>query len=677
MLKKLIFSLIVAIAVSRIYLVNPMTHLVGDFGDSYEFLGFMHIAKENIKEHYFPFVDSNILRYPTGFGFSYGYDGGFAVLTGGLLGLAGSQILAYNLTLVLILFLNLFVSVYCFYRIALLFEVSQAELKAYIAGVIFALSPYALARINSHLNLAFIAGFPLFLYGLVVLFDKFTKQLNFVRLDFARILFGLLLVSLGSLQYMILIGYCSLVAVLVVFVVPAARKYKSIFRYVYDNSKNGMWEVAIAILGLFLFFYWGYFFALLNGDLVYVNPASRGIHVATPIDLVLPNPYSGQIYEMVSPSDYSIERVAAIGVLELLFLAYLMIKSFRAKSWFLGSFGVLVAYIVVALNLFSVPLYPEGGRFVVIVSLMLGLVMIRFLNVTNAKLLVVLLVLLLSERLTFDVKSHPVPDFSFSDTFSADTSVAVLNVPVDKYNSMYSALPYFYGGKKIYDGYFHHTASNATSERYLVGEAPLAKFVCSPDNSFLPSAEEFQETIGFLVENQTRYIVLYKQGYNSKFYYDSCANVRSAWYWFNAPRLDLWESSPDVRYHTFELPIYQKHLKAEIFMQKSGIFSLNGLYTNPIEFNNLKITLPDGQEVFPEFQILNNGNRVEFIPPLTYEVQAGDFVTISSDVTIDDNKYVTLYYVYEAWVDEDPKKSHLIENVYSNENVDVYRLNYE
>ena len=59
------------------------------------------------------------------------------------------------------------------------------------------------------------------------------------------------------------------------------------------------------------------------------------------------------------------------------------------------------------------------------------------------------------------------------------------------------------------------------------------------------------------------------------------------------------------------------------------------------------------------------------------EVKAGDFVTISSDAKINDNKYITVFYVYTPWVESDTPKQHLFQKVYEDDSVEVYKINYE
>jgi len=114
MIKKILLSLSLALLFSNIFFIDVSNVLIGDGGDNYEFFGFMHLARENMLSGKMPFSHTNTLRYPNGFNFNYGFDGIAPVFTGAVLGMIISPILSYNFTVVLILFTNIFCSIYFF-----------------------------------------------------------------------------------------------------------------------------------------------------------------------------------------------------------------------------------------------------------------------------------------------------------------------------------------------------------------------------------------------------------------------------------------------------------------------------------------------------------------------------------------------------------------------------------
>ena len=161
-MKNLVLIFLLALLFSNVFFINVNSNLIGDGYDNYEFFGFMNLAKENILSFKHPFSQTNTLRYPDGFDFSYGYDGAFAVLTGAFLSMFLGAIIGYNLTIVIILFLNIYLSFYYFKKFGQLKNHKGGlELKSLLAAIIFGVSPYVFARINGHLNLALVAVIPL------------------------------------------------------------------------------------------------------------------------------------------------------------------------------------------------------------------------------------------------------------------------------------------------------------------------------------------------------------------------------------------------------------------------------------------------------------------------------------------------------------------------------------
>ena len=675
--QKLILSILFSLVVSRFIFINPTTHIIGEGKDSFEFFGFMHIVAHNISTKLYPFSDTNVLRYPDGFSFSYGYDGGFAVLTGGVLGLFLPQVLAYNVTILLILIMNLYLSWIAFSKIGHLYNKTNIDYRAFVAALIFGYSPFVLARINSHLNLAFVAGLPLLLYSIALIINRYDNNRSLDRQEYLTVFFSLLLISLGSLQYLVILSYVFIALIGITYLIPIYRGYRGVISFFLNDISRKAADGIFVFFMVFLFFYWGYIKAFLSGELETGTILNNIAEDPTLLDLFVPNSYLGSYYEIFNGSTYSIEKVATIGLIGILLLLICLISIRKQRQLFRLSISLFLFYIFFATGSLSLPLYPEGGRFVVFISLLLGLLVMLVDFLKSRKLTMFIIIVLLLERALLTVQTTEVPDFSFISEIRSDIGASVLNIPTTKFNSMESALPYFYD-TNVFGGYFHHTALNKEAEKNINETGLLGKFNCENDLRFYsPSPLEFSRTVAFLRDNDTSHIVLYKSGYSSKFLHDECKNVRSSWYWFNSPKLELSESNPEVRAHTFELPLHQDFVKADLYMGKSGMFKLVGLFITPPELNSIKVTLPDGSEIYPQFNRVRDGNSIEFDPAIEIEVTAGDFVTISSDANINDNKYISVFYVYEPWVESDPIKPHLFEKVFEDENVEVYKINYE
>ena len=108
--KIIIIGLILAFIFSRIYSINPNKELLGDHGDKYEFFNFMYLVGENLKSGKYALEKTDILRYPNGFELSHGYDGVLSTFSGALLSFIMPLPLAYNLVIILILFLNFYIT---------------------------------------------------------------------------------------------------------------------------------------------------------------------------------------------------------------------------------------------------------------------------------------------------------------------------------------------------------------------------------------------------------------------------------------------------------------------------------------------------------------------------------------------------------------------------------------
>ena len=99
-------ALILSLFLSGIIYLSSFNRLIGDGGDNYQFFGFQYLVAENLRSLKAPFSATDIFRYPVGFDLSYGFDGVFPVMTGALLGLVVPHVLAYNLTVLIVLIAN-------------------------------------------------------------------------------------------------------------------------------------------------------------------------------------------------------------------------------------------------------------------------------------------------------------------------------------------------------------------------------------------------------------------------------------------------------------------------------------------------------------------------------------------------------------------------------------------
>ena len=371
-MKNLVLIFLLALLFSNVFFINVNSNLIGDGYDNYEFFGFMNLAKENILSFKHPFSQTNTLRYPDGFDFSYGYDGAFAVLTGAFLSMFLGAIIGYNLTIVIILFLNIYLSFYYFKKFGQLKNHKGGlELKSLLAAIIFGVSPYVFARINGHLNLALVAGIPMFIYYYTLLNKNIVQSIEEIKkADYMAIMIAVLLIGMGSLQYLILLTVVFPVVLLLTTKKEDFGKYKEFLK---SNIRDLITYFSLFMLA-FTFLYYGYIAAIIKGELVLVDTESK-FYEPHLLDIFIPNQYLGDVWGLINPSEQAIERVITVGTLEFILLLFLLIKIKDKKVQLLG-ISMFLVYLFLAFGIWEIPYYSEGGRVVILLSLFIALILV-------------------------------------------------------------------------------------------------------------------------------------------------------------------------------------------------------------------------------------------------------------------------------------------------------------
>jgi len=673
--KNLVLIFLLTLLFSNVFFVNVNSSLIGDGYDNYEFFGFMNLAKENILAFKHPFSQTNTLRYPDGFDFSYGYDGAFAVLSGAFLSILLGSIIGYNLTIVLILFLNIYLSFYYLKKFGQLKNhQGSLELKSMLAAIIFGVSPYVFARINGHLNLALVAGFPMFIYYYSLLNKNIVQRTQEIKkADYVGILIAVLLIGVGSLQYLILLAAVLPIVLLLTVKREDLGKYKEFLK---NHSKNLFIYLSFFVL-VFTFLFHGYIAAIISGDIVFIDVESK-FYEPHVVDVFIPNQYLGDVWGLINPSEQAIERVITVGTVEFIILLYLLIKIKDKKVQLLG-ISMFLVYLFLAFGIWEIPYYSEGGRVVILLSLFIALVLVSYDYLfTNAIFVGLILTMVVVERLFFNVQvSEPLAANLLHEKVSNLPGEAVLNVPLSKYSTYRSALPVFYG-KKVLDGYFHYTAATDDSEKTL-NEKHFSRLVCQfergdePEAGFSPS--DRTEALEVFREKDIGSIVLFKDQEVGKLFYSDCSNVRDWWYYLNPETLVLSKDTPGVVKNNFRVASHNPHTISRFYFERDGKFYLNGLLVAPAVYQDLSVYLPSGEVIYPVWQEQESGLSTRFDPPLEVDVKAGDYVTISSDQTSEENRYINAYYVFLASKAALYSKSIPIELVYSDYEVEIFQVN--
>lgn len=656
--------------VSKIYTINPYTQIIGDGGDNYEYFAFQNLVRENIQHGKYPLGWTDTLRYPVGFDLGLGYDGAMVVFTGGILGLFIPLPLAYNFTIVIVLFLNFLFS-YLLFR-----KLSHSELVGVFVAIIYGFSPYVMARISSHLNLAFIGGFPLFLYALLCLYDKLKIGHKFTLRNYFLLFGSILLIAAGSLQYLVLLVYLGIS----IFI------YSLINSQVRDYLKNNLW-ISIAksknylilftiIFILFTFFLYGGYISHLTEIVNIPYGKYQGYAqccIPTLLDIFIPNKYLGLFWNKLNSSSVSIEKVVTVGIIEwgILFGILFSVTNKRLKIFLLASF---ILFFLISKNILSIPLIPEGGRIVILFSLISFSILSSNRIFKNKIVILIMIVLLIAERFSFTLYKSPLPSRNESEIVKNQSGIGVLNIPVSKYNSYRSILPYFYQ-KKVIDGYFHYTAENQQTISFL-RNGFIQRYICDSERDtgdiYQYQEEDVNKTLQLLKQYDIKTIVLHKT-LKDKLYFDDCENVRYWWFNLNPEKLLLSSATVSVEAKTMTLSYYPI-LKAQIFFEKAGTFILNGFSLFPTLLTDTEILLPNGNKVFPRWENMETDLRSSFTPPISLHVDAGDNINIMSGIKVKEPIYLTIFYSFQP----DPNSFIVkppIEKIYQNQDIDIYQVN--
>ncbi|RJR26853.1 hypothetical protein C4561_03705 [candidate division WWE3 bacterium] len=516
MIKKILISLILAMLITKLPFVDINTELLGDGGDSAQFALHMDMAGDNIQEGKYFFTGNTRLHFPYGFDFTRTNDGAFAILLGAVLSMFFPIIVSYNLVILAIVFLNLLLSFIFFEKIRTAIkddsETPETFLAVISAGIAFALSPFVVARLNGHPSLAFVGGFPALVYWSYALISKITSEEKTNAWDYAKFFTGLMLVSLGSIQYLILLLWVSVIfstIYVVIYRISVERIFSAVKYFLFSNVV-GLLLSFLMFTVVFTAFFKGYVVTFFEENVSLPTfPYTGSVY-----DLFLPNGYLGKFWRNLNPSTIGIEHIASIGVIELVifFILFVRIKN-RNLRILITIFCVL--FSAAGTNVLKIPLYTEPPRSVVLATLLFA-VMLLLSDLFKKKTLgFLILSLILLERLTFTVYSTETP-YRLGETMQELPGSTVLVIPVTTRDAFRNYI-LLYTSKSLYDGHMHHMA-NTTDFYKKLAVSPIARFTCVFEEIYIrdiykdPASdpEVFWE---YMELNDTRVVVVIKDRY--------------------------------------------------------------------------------------------------------------------------------------------------------------------
>ena len=661
--------------------VNFSNQLIGEGADDYEYFGFMYLTKNNIAQFKHPFSDTNILRYPGGFDYEYGYDGAFAVLVGAILYFVTNNLVtSYNITVILILFLNVILSFYFFRKIGYLKnrDDKNLDLKSFIAALVFGYSALVAARLNSHLNLAFVGGFPVFLYALISIWQKYINTIKTKPYDWFLLVAGMLLILFGTLQYLILASL--LLVGLLIYVVVSERKVTEKTRLVsfFKDNFSLILVSFVSFLLVFTFFYWGYVYALLNNSLIRPESANK-LFPPSVLDFFVPNQYLGSWWNLLNSSTISIEKVISVGLVETA-IAFVLLTSLviKRKLGILSLFiGLIVLYVISSYGLIRMPFFPEGGRLVILISLFISYLIVASSQIFNKKsILWIILIAIIVERFFFGIYvTKPIPQY-MREIVGNLPGDAVLNIPSSKYNQSRDVYPYLYE-KNILDGYIHYTADNVRGNRNFINNI-FEKFQCNAERSIKNDnkfTEKMKETlISEMKKNNVEVVVLHKGAGFMNYNYVGCKNVVDWWNYLNPPEVVIGDKNLGASELLFEIkPGENSSSDQSIRFSNYGKFYLNGIFVSP-NTSEISLEAKDGLRVIDNWEMINDGKKVSYVPPLELETALGDQLSFHLTNKTSETTYIKVYYAFSPYVQKSVNSDNPFKKVFEDESFIVYEL---
>lgn len=516
-------AILLALAIITLIYMSPAlpsltSAVIGDGGDNYQFLGFQYVAKRLVSTGDALSGWTDYWRYPAGIQFQSAADSMLFVLLGLLLyGGTDNPILVYNLSVVLLVYLNLVLS-YAAYRTW--FSRSLSIVGAIMYGASF----YTLAKVGGHVNLAATAGFPLFFSALYRIW-RYSGR----RRDFMLLAASSLYLTLSSLQYpLILLG--ALPFFVMLLLIYSRENVFEFLRIIWNKRLLAALATLLLVVGI-VPFHGRKLAELVKGATIL--PSDRLV-VVPPVNFILPNRYVPAVAAAIPNSTKSwIEYSVFLGFAEivLVLLAVRSLKPSPAKHCLVTAAVVL---LVICLGqpgtlewlwpypyLFRILPYRgiiEPARFYVLLYFAMTVLILLYLQQQNKQKVILTIAFLIGiERLPMNYHRSPtLYEPAFIEAVKKRPTRAVLDLPVNvswsggQFYDLYSV----HYQRPIVNGYFHWSGDHPAT-RALV--AKLREFECEVeptgvvkefDNS--KAVVKRDEVLEALIRHDIRTVVVHK-----------------------------------------------------------------------------------------------------------------------------------------------------------------------
>lgn len=484
--------------------------LIGDGGDSMQFLGFQNLAKRLFFRGEFPFGWTNLWRYPYGVNFQNIADSALFITTGlGLYQFFSDPVVVYNLSVFLFIVLNLSLSY-------ISFRYFFPTLISLIGAIIYGLSFYSIARLGGHMNLFLTSCFPFFSYAVIRFYKESGSKKSFIVLCIS-----LLLVAFSSLQYpLILIGsFIIFIPILLIFL---HREFLQFIQILWQKKLYCL-IAAIFTIGIFSLFHGQKLMGFATHD---VQMPVFEITTTPLINFFLPNAYLRTTSAAITNSTQSwIEYVLFFGYAEIvLFIAGMsFLKQSKIKMGLILSFFLFFLFALGKQDilpkiwpyqyLFPFPPFRaiiEPGRFSLIAYLcMTVLILLLLSKIKNNAILFFIMAFLILERLPINFPLSPNLSFEpFIAIAQKTTSKAVLNLPT--YSDWWNGQRYdFYSAyidKPMVNAYVQWSGNTMSSQTFV---NELEDYSCQYNPSSIPFVPN-----SLLAEQKSAYVLKMAKEYD-------------------------------------------------------------------------------------------------------------------------------------------------------------------
>jgi hypothetical protein len=535
----LFFSLFITYPAIRHF----QTNLIGDGGDSIEYLSYQYLAQNNLKSGKSPFFYSYQFRYPYGYNFAAGSDARLFVFLGSLLLYVFNDITSYNILIIFFLTLNGYFSFLFFNTIV------HSRRLAFFGGLIYGYSNYVLAKGAGHINLMQVYGVPLLLYSLYVIITKRNRSL----LLYLLCIFSFILISLSSVQYLP-IAFGSLLIVGVIGCLTYWKYLSSKISAV--QNKDISYLIISIVIGVivFLVILFPFIKLILGHDF---NPMllSHSVPISS---FLLPNGYFptviGRVFNIlfsIRPRN-GIDDTLFIGFIEICLFIILLIRKKTKFEVFIISCSIVFFILCLGNTVGNIPLpyaylnryiFPftiiaDPERFFIFFYVFFTLsILFTFKHFTSNRMIVIFVMLgIVLERTGFNyyhVDISSLRNLPYQKVVAREAGMAVLDLPLvwDNYSTFrgieYNLLPFYYK-KPIIEGYFNWLAETKFNRQFIDSEE-IAGYYClsKPTDSLTPDRNsQYYRHIDDLVNTLKKYNIRIIVVHRLLFQNDHCRLAR-------------------------------------------------------------------------------------------------------------------------------------------------------